>query len=257
MQSDRALLPTLVDVSPALWQKLSDRTIYFGHQSVGDNILGGVAKILAQEPAIRLEIVKSSDPARWDRPALAHFAVGTNGDPDSKTRAFAAAMRAGGGKADIAFFKFCFWDIRSTTDAAAVFRRYRDTMSALRREYPAVVFVHVTVPLTIHRDGLTQRLKSLLGKADAWDLDNLKRAELNDLLMKEYQGREPIFDLARAESTLQDGRRTVQMIGGRPAFALAPGYSRDGAHLNDDGARWVAVQFLIALARATGGTPGG
>ena len=252
------MLPKLHDVPLPLWQKLSQRKIYFGHQSVGENILAGLAQVITGDPAIRLEVVRSDDPPKFDRPMLAHSAVGTNGDPNSKTQAFDAVVRAGtGGKTDIALFKFCFWDIRSTTDVGAVFRIYRDTMAALRKDYPSVVFVHVTVPLTVHRDGMTQRLKNLFGKKDAWDLDNLKRAELNDLLLKEYQGKEPVFDLARVESTLQDGRRVAQVIGGKLSFSLAPEYSRDGAHLNDEGARWVSAQFLITLARVAGGRFGG
>jgi hypothetical protein len=258
MPADNAALPSLRDVPGALRQRFSLRKIYFGHQSVGDNILAGLAQIMKGEPDFQLNVVRGDDPALFDRPVLVHSALGSNGDPASKISAFDAAVRAGiGGKADIALLKLCFWDIRSTTDVPAVFRLYRDTLAALRKDYPTIAFVHVTVPLTVRRDGITQRLKGLLGRPDAWDLDNRARAELNDLLLGEYQGKEPVFDLARAESTLPDGRRVAQLIGGRPVFSLAARYSRDGAHLNDEGARWVAAQFLVTLARATAGRSGG
>lgn len=253
-----APLPRFSEVSPAARENLSRQKVYFGHQSVGDNLLGGLANLMKQEPGFRLDIVKSSDPSRFDRPVFAHSYVGANGDPDSKTRAFEAVVRAGiGGKADIALFKFCFWDIRATTDVGAVFKLYKETLAALEKDYPTTVFVHVTVPLTIHRSGLRQRLKSLVGRPDSWDLDNVKRSELNALMVGEYRGKEPIFDIARAQSTLPDGRRTTFTHRGNTYPALAPSYGSDGAHLNEEGARWVAEQFLVTLARIAEGHRGG
>lgn len=258
MKPEAEVLPALRDVAAASWDRLSECRIYFGHQSVGDNILGGVAKILADNPGIRLEVVKGDRAALLDRPVLAHSAIGRNDDPDSKTLAFDATVRAGvGGRADIAILKFCFWDIRASTDVNAVFRRYRETFSALRRDYPRTVFLHTTVPLTVHRTGIAQRLKALVGGVDAWDLDNARRAELNDLILREYGGKEPVFDIARAESTLPGGRRASFSVRGKMLPCLAPEYSRDGAHLNERGAQWVAEQFLIALARIAEGRKDG
>ncbi|HEY5997814.1 MAG TPA: hypothetical protein VI078_00735 [bacterium] len=250
-------LPSMKDVSPAAWERLAESRIYFGHQSVGDNILKGVAAILQGESGIRLAVVKGDTAAALDRPALVQSAIGVNGEPDSKTKAFDSIVRSGvGGRADIAFFKFCFWDIRASTDVAAVFRLYKQVHEALRRDYPATTFVHVTVPLSVHRDGIRQRLKALLGEVDAWDLDNAKRSELNDLIVREYEGKEPVFDVALAESTLPGGVRSTFAMGGKAVPCLAAEYSRDGAHLNDRGARWVAEQFLITLARVAEGRGG-
>jgi hypothetical protein len=249
-----AVLPALGDVPPQRWRELSRQRIFFGHQSVGENILSGVAQIMAQDPRVGLRVVRTDDPARFEQPLLAHASIGSNGDPASKIRAFDAALRSGiGKKADIALFKFCFWDIRAGTDVATLFRSYRETLAALRRDFPETVFVHATVPLMARRTGLAQQLKRLVGRPDAWDLDNAKRAELNELLLHEYGGKEPLFDIALAESTLPDGRRSEVALGGRAVPSLAERYSRDGGHLTAEGERWVGAQFLVALARSRAG----
>jgi hypothetical protein len=43
----------LDSISPGQWQALRTRAIYFGHQSVGDNIIEGVRAFLARHPELK------------------------------------------------------------------------------------------------------------------------------------------------------------------------------------------------------------
>jgi hypothetical protein len=231
-------------------QKLSEKKIFFGHQSVGDNILDGLAKLMQHNKAIRLNIVKTSHSDMFTKPMFAHASVGSNGDANSKIAAFRDYIRNGIGKqADMAFFKFCFWDIRSKTDIQQVFNNYKTTLSELEKQYPSVTFVHFTIPLMSRTGGIKGEIKKIFNMTDESDRDNMRRNELNNLILKEYGGREHVFDIAAFESTLPDGRRTFFSNDGQRYYYLAPEYTDDGGHLNDRGRKIVAEEFLIFLAK--------
>jgi hypothetical protein len=244
--ADKVTLSSIGDVPAEAWQKLSQRKIYFGHQSVGYNMLNGIKDIMNENPQIKLDIVETADPAQFNRPILAHSRVGRNSEPASKTRAFADNVGKGiGEKADVAFFKFCYVDIDPRADVSKVFRDYRDTMETLRTRYPKTVFIHVTTPLTVKRSGLAGAAKRLLGRPEG----NIKRDEFNQLLRQAYLNKEPLFDLALVESTFQDGRRSLFEDQGKIYPSLVPQYTDDDGHLNARGRRVVAEQLLIFLAR--------
>jgi hypothetical protein len=241
---------------PAISEKevlkiMENKKIFFGHQSVGDNILDGVEKIrgVAENANIRIVEYNKSNPP--DGPALAHAHIGRNQFPDLKIQAFSEYVRGGVGNwADVALFKLCYVDITSKTDVKAVFNMYREAMGALKSEYPQTTFVHVTVPLVCRYQGWKDMVKRILGRKLGSDDDNIRRNEYNQMLLAEYQGKEPIFDLAQAESTREDGTRETFTVNGRKYHALVAEYASDGAHLNDLGKRRVAEQFLSSLARA-------
>jgi lysophospholipase L1-like esterase len=175
--------------------------------------------------------------------------VGKNGDPKLKTDAFAALITEGlGDRVDIAFHKYCFADIYADTDIHEVFRHYKEVMARLQREYPRVTFVHVTTPLVVVQAGPKAVIKKLLGRMPDHYADNMRREEYNDLMRQEFRGKEPLFDLAAIESTRPDGTREIIEFRGSRSFALFPGYSDDGAHLDDTGRRRVAGALLVALA---------
>jgi hypothetical protein len=73
-------------------------------------------------------------------------------------------------------------------------------------------------------------------------------------MRREYGGREPLFDLAAVESTRPDGSRETLSLGGKTAFALHPGYTNDGSHLNEVGRRRAAEALLTLLARLAPGS---
>jgi hypothetical protein len=242
--------PTFKEVPAEAWKALGAKKIYFGHQSVGDNIIQGMVSIKKKNPFIKLEIVSIKAPENLSRPGFYHSYVGKNDDPSSKVQDLKNYVENGiGNSADIAFFKFCFWDIREKVDVAHVFDEYRTTLSALKIRYPRTTFSHVTVPLMSYADGIKDRVQRAFGVPSEFDKDHVKRHKLNELILNEYLNREPLFDMALVESTLPDGSRVGFSTNGKTYYTLASEYTRDGGHLNDHGQERVAEQFLIFLAR--------
>jgi hypothetical protein len=230
-------------------EKLSYKKIYFGHQSVGENILNGVKMIMKENPQIKINIMETDDPKVFEKPVFAHSEIGKNKYPISKIDAFSDFMERGiGNKADSAFFKFCFVDINESTDINKVFLHYRDVMKRLERKYPKTTFAHITVPLTVIQTGPKVWIKKIIGREIGGYGENIKRNQFNDLLRKEYGGKAPIFDLAIIESTFPDGKMLTFMQDDKIYYALISEYSDDGGHLNEKGKRLVAEQFLLFLA---------
>jgi hypothetical protein len=241
-------IPSMGESSKADLQRISKKKIYFGHMSVGENILDGVRDIMREHPDIQLNIVETNSPSSFDQPIFAHSRIGNNGDPKSKIDAFVQYMDGGiGNSADIAFFKFCYIDILSATDADEVFNRYRTAIEILKRKYPKVTFVHVTAPLRVVQTGFLVPIKKIISRPLGGYEDNIKRKRFNDLLRQEYEGKDPIFDLARIESTYPDGRQSTFDNEEKSYEALVAVYTYDGGHLNEIGRKIVAGQLLSFL----------
>lgn len=234
---------------------LCHKRIYFGHQSVGANILDGVHDLCRADPAHRLNIVESCDPGAYSGPVLGHSRLGRNHEPRSKIDAFSAVLDAGlGNKVDVALFKFCYVDVTEDSDPASLFGYYQSVMAQLTAAYPHTLLVHVTVPVTTMPGVLSRIVGGLLRRHNRAAHDNLARAEYNRMLTQTYAGKEPVFDLAGIESTTPSGRVNRFSLGGQEFRALVPGYSSDGRHLSGPGRRVVATAFLQYLARL-GETP--
>lgn len=250
MEEQKVHYNSLKEVQTSAWEKLAQKKIYFGHQSVGNNIIDGVMDLMRENPQIRLNIVKTSDPDEFKSGFFAHSSLGKNDDPQSKIDAFANLIKSGiGSKVDIAFFKFCFADIIGTTDVESVFNIYKNTLSDVKKAFPKTKFVHVTVPLVITKKSLKARFNRLIGKEDIWFYDgNIKRNELNKLIINEYRGKEPIFDVADVESTYPDGRKEIFKDKGNIYYAMVPAYTKDAGHLNELGRKQAAEQLLLLLA---------
>ncbi|HZU08349.1 MAG TPA: SGNH/GDSL hydrolase family protein [Pseudacidobacterium sp.] len=236
-------------ISESQWSRIEGLRIYFGHQSVGENILDGIRDIEKQSHRNSLRIVSSDDPSSIEGPALIESHVGRNGDPTSKNIAFRDILDKGfGAQGGIALYKYCFVDIRPETDVAKMFAEYRDNMRDLRSRYPRLTIVHVTIPLTTVEPGWKAVLKNLLGRPTERAIAE-KRHQFNQLLRQEYAGKEPIFDLAEAESTLPDGSRAYFISRGERIYTLAPEYTYDGGHLNESGRNVTALRLLQTLAQ--------
>ena len=250
MQEKKNSFPSIKDVPASLWKKLAQKKVYFGHQSVGLNIMDGVKDLMKENPQIKLNIVETSDPSEFNTPLFAHSRVGKNIDPKSKIDAFANFMENGiGNMADIAFFKFCYVDVTARTDVERVFADYRNTISHLRESYPGTMLIHVTAPLTVTKTTFKTWIKKIIRKKDIWEYDdNIKRNQFNELLKKEYNGKEPIFDLSKIESGFADGSHSSFTKDGRTYYSLISDYTHDGGHLNEKGRKIVAEQLLILLA---------
>src|ERR671930_410518 len=227
---------------------LATKRIYFAHQSVGANILEGVAE-LSRAAKVALRIVQAPRAADVPSGTFGHFFVPENGAPLEKLVNFELALGASSG-IDIALIKFCYVDIDAGTDAAALFAHYQATIAELRAKNPNTTFVHVTLPLTTVQTGWKALAKRLFGRAPYGTVENVRREQYNALLRRAYAGREPLFDLARVESTAADGRSVTVDWKGSIAPAMASAYTDDGGHLNEQG-RVIAARALIrALAQA-------
>ena len=233
------------------WDRLAGRRVYFGHQSVGYNVLAGAEELLAARPGIRLRVIESGEPSALDTPGLVHSRNGSNGDARSKLQAFANYMNAGAGeRADAAFFKLCYVDVDHRTDVGAVFDAYRGTMEELSRRHPRVRFLHMTAPLTALPGGAKNTLKKLLGRP-LWGYEhNARRAEYNRRMLDQYGA--AVFDLAGLESRGPGGGEATYRHAGREHKAMHPAMTDDGGHLGPAGRTTAGAAFLRWLAGAAG-----
>lgn len=240
------------EITPADLEKVARTRVFFGHQSVGNNILAGVPAVFAAHgvPAPPIEERRTAPDAAGPG-FIAHALVGENTRPLEKIQDFAAALRGGtGAQVDVAVLKLCYVDITPDTDVDALFAEYRDTVAALEKDFPDVTFVKATVPLTTEPD-LLAKVKLWVKRNDGYGAAaNSTRERLNQLIRQEYRG-DHLFDVAAVESTASDGSRAAGQHDGRPWFALADGYAADPGHLNDAGSQRVATAWLAAIAQAS------
>ena len=241
-------LPALEEVTAAEWQRLGGRTLFFGHQSVGANVMEGVAEVLRAHPEIPLRVIETTDPARITAPGLYHGAVGRNGAPESKLADF-GRIAAAVGDSGTAMVKFCYIDVDASTDAEALFARYRATVDSLRARQPGLTLVHLTLPLQVDHGTLFHWRTKLRGKQTPYRTLNAIRARYNQRMRETYGGREPLFDLAHFQSLFPDGSVGVIRQDGQDVEYLAPELTSDGGHLNAIGRQRIAQAFLVALAK--------
>jgi len=221
--------------------------ILFGHHSVGDDILAGMARLDAQAGNGKVRIASFEQAASLDGPVLAEGRVGKNGEPKSKVDQFATTVRSQAGrKIDMAFMKFCYVDFDPRTNVDDLLSYYRGSLESLRKEHPHIRFAHVTVPLMRQPMDLKSRLLRLAG-SDLWeDSANVKRSEFSRRLKEAFPS-DPILDIATLEATSPDGKAVTFKQGGRIYPSLSPRYTEDGGHLNalgQDAAGAAAVRFI-------------
>jgi hypothetical protein len=243
---------TFDSIPKAKLEKLLGSRIYFGHQSVGYNIIQGLQDLLASKGLPGFNVVETKTPVGTREPSFFHSPIGENGDPLGKIRAFESILSAGMGKSvDIAFMKLCYVDIEPDTDVAAVFSAYKESMTRLKALFPGTTFVHLTAPLTTREKGLKTALKGILGRQRYGYQDNVARERLNKLIRAEYGGKEPLFDIALYESSGPEGIQAFT-LNGAAYHVLRDAYTDDGGHLNGVGRAHIAGQFLAILADAVG-----
>jgi hypothetical protein len=228
-------------------QRIAQQRIYLGHQSVGGNLLDGIRE-LATQAGVPIHIAEATTAGGVGVATLGHTFIAENRNPVGKLQAFDQAMGRGPTGLNVALMKFCYLDIAPDTDAKALFSRYRATIDGIRARNPGTTIVHVTAPLTEVQTGPKAFLKRLLGRPPYGALENLHREEYNALLRQTYGGHEPVFDLARLESTAPDGKTVTAEWQGRVAPAIAPLYTDDGGHLNEAGRLRAARELVSVLA---------
>jgi hypothetical protein len=254
--SNKITLPSIDDVPGEHWAKLAEKKIFFGHQSVGYNIIDGITDIINERDYIKLNIIEARESSAFEQPVLAHSQVGMNTKPFSKIKRFVEIMDSGvGSKVDIAFFKFCYVDIMRDSNPQEIFDGYSAAMEELKDRYPNTKFLHVTVPIRSVPKGakryLKQTVKLIIGKPGFFE-DNMMRRSYNELLKDAYSKTEALFDLAMIEFVNTSGFRCHAIKGAEKVWVMAPEYTDDGGHLNSLGRRKVAEQLLIILSETAG-----
>lgn len=226
----------------------AETRVFFGHQSIGGNVIKGINSLYTQLGVTRPASVNLDSGPAAAIPAgggvLADAHVGDNGRPIGKLAEFEQLLRSGvGARVDVAFIKFCYADIRGArgADYASVdelFNAYVATMTRLERDFPDITFLYTTAPVE---------------NADIKGEDiaeyNANRARYNALIRNRYAGTGRLWDVAKAESTAPDGSRVTTTYNGATHEALYGGYTLDGGHLYEDGTRVVATPLLRLLAR--------
>lgn len=231
------------------WEALAARPIFFGHQSVGRDMMHGVARVLDAHPEIPLRVVSADGPEDVGGTAFIDARIGRNRAPESKSAAFLEWVRAMGDRPGaLAMYKFCYVDVNADTDPARLFADYQATIEEARRRHPGLLIVHMTLPLHTADEGMGERIRTVLGFPTQTRL-NAIRNRYNELLLQTYGGRDPVFDLALLESTRSDGSRAFTRYRGENVYMLAPEWTYDGGHLNDSAKYRAAERLLVFLAQ--------
>jgi hypothetical protein len=203
---------------------LKSQAIYFGHQSVGHNVMQGVDYWIG---------ASGDGPQRGGDLASAGAGwwidgyVGENEHPLDKLADFQANVIAQCAALDLAFVKFCYVDSAyfdgSTQTPATLLAAYQAMVAAVHGACPSVQLVHVTMPLQTS--------------------GNAEREQYNDLLRAAYGS--TLFDIALLESTRPDGSRARD---GSSVPVLYADYTDDGGHPDTAASRTIAAALIAHLA---------
>lgn len=227
---------------------VAEARIFFGHQSVGANILAGLP-LVYEGSDTQPDILESRTALAGSGPVLQHAAIGGNGDPIGKIDDFDALVRDGiGDSVDVALMKLCYIDFTSATDPEEVFDAYESTMAGLEEAYPDVTFVYTTVPLTVDLglvDSAKATAKVWLGRSASATPPNLIRERYNELIRERYGDSGRLLDIAAGESYLGDGIYEARDKDGTTYRVMNPDLaSGDGEHLNEQGSEDLASLFV-------------
>jgi hypothetical protein len=225
--------------------------VFFGHQSVGRDLLAGIGA-LSTEAGVPLPIFDAAAGGTQGATGLFHANVGRNGAPDSKLIDFVAAASDAAQRFDLALLKFCYVDLGDESkekSPSSLFERYETTMTSLQAQNPDLRLLHATMPLMSDPPGWKTTVKRWLGRPVWRDAAHARRGEYNERLRAKY-GDAQTFDIARLESTDWDGSGSAFSIGGRVVETMVPEHTTDGGHLNEASNRLIAAAFLRSLAVA-------
>jgi len=250
MEKARVKGNSVTSIPVSTWEKLSSMRIYFGHQSVGYNIVQGIQDLMADNPEIRLNLmdIKDGKPPEGGG-VFGHGTIGKNQQPETKLEDFRKRLDEGPNRRiDMAMLKFCYVDVVDGTDVDILFNKYKTRMDEIKASNPGILIIHSTIPLITDSPSIKNAIKRLLGRGESSCGENKKKNEYNELLLKEYGGKEPVFDIARIESTRPDGTRITCTKDGKMFFCLDPDFTYDGGHLNAKGRKVVAAHLLTLLA---------
>jgi hypothetical protein len=229
-------------------QALIQKKIFFGHMSVGYNIIDGLKDLIQDDDRLKeFRLIELTDKIEINEPGFYHSRNGKNGFPDSKCDAFKNFLFSDsiGRQFDIALFKFCYVDLNPESNVKDIFNYYVETIENVKTAFPNLEIVHVTAPLMVHNYTLKSTIKSWI----KGDRANINRNRFNQLLLQKYGKQAPIFDLAAAESTYPDHSREFFTVDKQQYYSLIKEYTSDGGHLNEAGRKLAAMELLKTLTR--------
>ncbi len=228
--------------------EIREARIFFGHQSVGANLIVGIDEICDQFKLPGINFIKPDATGNQDKGFFAYTKIGENNNPQSKCHEFERLLRNElSGSVDIAILKLCYADIDRETNVDEVFRFYKEIIDGLAEDFPSKQILAATLPLRQNHQGMSIFLRELAGRPNKSKLDNFRRNEFNRRLYEYYPpGR--LLDFATWESTKADSKREFYTMNGQKCFSLFEGYTDDGGHLNKSGRRAIAVEFIRKLA---------
>ena len=247
----------LENIHQEKWDILAKKKIYFGHKSVGADIMNGIEIVASNNSAINLKIQETTDSASFDKPIWGHSKIGINTKPESKINAFSDILNQGlGDKLDIAFMKLCYVDVTKDTDINTLFENYSQTIKLLEKKYPKIKFIHLTVPLTSYKkrnfkEQIKDIIKKVIGRKTLKEIhieNNIMREKYNTLLRNHYK-KDKLFDLAFYESVYKDDIQEKCKKNGKEYPCLIPHFTYDGGHLNMTGKKAVASNLLLFLSK--------
>ena len=237
------------DVPDVAWNKLSNKRIFFGHQSVGEDIIQGIQEIIQEYPKININMFNYQNLTNFDQPFFVERAIGVNEKPYTKNNAFISSFEGDlKGKVDIAFFKYCYVDFNAASDINKIFNNYVEAVTKVKEKNSDMLIVHFTVPLTTNQTGVKAWIKQILGREIGGVKENIVRNRYNEMVLEKYSGTDIVFDLAKLESTDPYGNREKFEHDNDTYYSMVPLYTYDGGHLNKYGRRYIAEQLLITLA---------
>ena len=126
MSKEKVQYGKIDEIPKELWQKLSHKKIYFGHQSVGYNILEGVQELMKENKNITLNVIETEKPPATGDGFLSHSPIGDNFHPLTKIEDYKKKIIENfGGDLDIALLKFCWVDINAQSNIEGLFNDYK------------------------------------------------------------------------------------------------------------------------------------
>ncbi len=226
---------------------INTKNIFFGHQSVGNNILQGIQLLQDKNNPLSMTIINMENNRDETSKYFIESKIGSNGIPKNKIYDFCQKVnQLEKNNLDIAMMKLCYADIKSDSDINDIFKYYSKSIDSLQKKYPNLKIIHITVPLTARRNFIKGIKDLLKRRSDSSILDNVERNKFNKLLSNKYSS-DRIFDLAKLESTYPDGSIESFAYQGNNYNSLVPEYTDDGGHLNDEGKQVVAEEYIKLL----------
>ena len=221
-----------------------DKRFFFGHQSVGQNIIEGIHLLTTEIPVSRVDTQKMTDLNIFEKPVIAHAQIGENGEPLSKYEEFKILLDSGiGDRVDIAGMKLCYLDISGKTDVQDLFHKYKDMVVHIKNRHPKLKIIHIATPLTVKSNPVKDLMKKIMGKENIWREANRNPIRYNNLLRAEYKN-ETVFNLDMIEA-FGDDSPPFETIDNN--YSLDKRFASDWGHMNDLGKKVVAGKFLRFL----------